>query len=330
MFRITFSVITICLLALTSFAQSGKKVRFSCGYGEGNHGADLCADIQKRSFASNEHAERAIDLIIKPLGLKRNFILLPCPRIENAIATIYNDGIRYIVYDNDFMAGIDNGANTDWASVSILAHEIGHHLQGHTTQLVHNPPTKEELRLSRENELEADEFSGFAMFKLGRTLSEAQAAMRSFPDVADEENSTHPKKARRLEAIKMGYEDAKSQQPSTGGGSSSKQFVIDSPSNGGVVGITSPVRGKTPYPELNHYIVVISLQAQRYFIQQPIRVLSDGTLEGFAAFGTQSYGEGDQWSIRIFATRSSFSVGEIKDFPKDAVFSNEIIVTRNR
>lgn len=211
-FLVMLLVASAIIQQVPSIAQTKTESQFFCSYGEGNRGAELCARMQGRAFESNEHAERAVDMIVKPLGLRRNFVLVPCPYIQNAAAVTYEDGNRYIVYDNAFMEGIDKGANTNWASVSILAHEVGHHLQGHTTRLVHRPPTKEELRQGRENELEADEFSGFAMFKLGRSLNEAQAAMNNSRDVDDEENSTHPKRLRRLEAIKSGYENAKSQQ----------------------------------------------------------------------------------------------------------------------
>jgi tetratricopeptide (TPR) repeat protein len=200
-----FFFTTISLFTIICPAQTAKKAVFFCGYGEGDRGMELCAKIQEESFVSNEHAEKAVDMILKPLGLRRNFVLVSCPNINNAKAVTYGDGIRYIVYDNAFMEQIDRGSNTDWASVSILAHEIGHHLQGHTLR-----PVSPQQR--RENELEADEFSGFAMFKIGATLSQAQAAMRASDDVADEESSTHPKKWRRLAAIKTGYENARSQE----------------------------------------------------------------------------------------------------------------------
>jgi hypothetical protein len=105
---------------------------------------------------------------------------------------------------------------------------------------------------------------------------------------------------------------------------------IDFPSNSSTVGILADVRGRTPFLGLNHYLVVYSLQAKRLFIQQPVKINSNGTWEGTAAFGTESYGIGDQWSIRIFATNSVFDVGEIRQLPSDARISNEIIVTRNR
>ena len=200
------SIIAICLLAFTSLSQTSEKPRFFCSYGEGNRGAELCARIQMESFASNAHAEGAVDRILKPLGLRRNFVLISCPSINNAVAVTYNDGIRYIVYDNAFMQRVSRSSNTDWASLSILAHELGHHLQGHTLRRV-------SLQQRRMNELEADEFSGFVMFKLGASLAQAQAATNTLRDVGDEESSTHPKKWRRLEAIKAGYDNARSQQP---------------------------------------------------------------------------------------------------------------------
>jgi hypothetical protein len=89
----TISVLTlICLLTLTTPAQTKRGARFFCSYGEGNRGAELCARIQGRTFESNEHAERAVEMILRPLGLRRNFVLVPCPYIENAAAVTYEDG----------------------------------------------------------------------------------------------------------------------------------------------------------------------------------------------------------------------------------------------
>lgn len=185
-------------------SQTRERPTFFCNYIEGTRGAELCSRLQSDNFASKEHAERVVDMIVRPLGLRRNFTLVPCPNINNAAAVTYEDGVRYIVYDNAFMDSIDVSSNTNWASVSIVAHEVGHHLQGHTLRRV-------SLEQRRENELEADEFSGSALFKMGASLYQAQAAIRNSPDVDDEETSTHPKKWRRLEAIKRGYENAKSQ-----------------------------------------------------------------------------------------------------------------------
>jgi tetratricopeptide (TPR) repeat protein len=212
MLKVISSLTFVCLLAFTVSAQT-RRSRFFCGYGEGNQGAELCAKIQASTFTSNEVAERAVDKVLRPLGLKRNFVLISCPNINNAAAVTYGDGVRYIIYDDAFMREIDRNSSTDWASLVILAHELGHHLQGHTSRLVNFPPSMEELRRSRANELEADEFAGFVMYKMGASLAQAQSALSILTDVTNEEVSTHPKLWRRIEAIKTGYRDAEGQQP---------------------------------------------------------------------------------------------------------------------
>ena len=59
-------------------------------------------------------------------------------------------------------------------------------------------------------ELEADEYSGFVMFKLGASLSQAQQAVRLISPNKDDSYSTHPSRDKRLAAIKRGYNKAKS------------------------------------------------------------------------------------------------------------------------
>jgi hypothetical protein len=217
---IRLTVISILLVALVSsgstnqvasVAQTRTELLFSCGYSEGNHGEQFCNYVQSLRFGPNQRAEQVVDKIVTFSGLKRNFVLLPCPNINNAVAVTLLDWNRYIVYDNDFMETIDRGANTDWASVSVLAHEVGHHLNGHTTVPFGVQGPAESLEKRRQQELEADEFSGFVMLKFGRSLHEAQAAMKHARDVEDERTSTHPKNERRLAAIKKGYESAQSQ-----------------------------------------------------------------------------------------------------------------------
>lgn len=92
-----------------------------------------------------------------------------------------SNGIRYIVYDNAFMDRI-SGRSSDWAALSILAHEIGHTLTGST-----------DLPNSRKKELEADRFSGFVMYKMGATFYQAQQAVRLVSSDYDGSYSIPPK-----------------------------------------------------------------------------------------------------------------------------------------
>ncbi|RYY66185.1 MAG: hypothetical protein EOO12_04950 [Chitinophagaceae bacterium] len=189
----------VLLLPVLAGAQS---FRFACFYGTDARADALC--MRMRSFSSTPSADAtdAIRNILRPIGLAPNFVLVPCDNIENCAAVTLDDGFRYIVYDRNFMNAIANRAQTGWSHTAILAHEVGHHLQGHTTA------GGGSLTQRRRQELEADEFSGFVLQKLGATLAEAQAAMQALPEPEDETRSDHPARWRRLAAIKAGYDRA--------------------------------------------------------------------------------------------------------------------------
>jgi hypothetical protein len=133
------------------------------------------------------------------VGLKARFELRATDQVENAAAVVY-DGKRYLLYNPEFLAAVNKAGHTDWAGISILAHEMGHHLNGHTLRPGGSQP---------QDELEADEFSGFVLRKLGASLAQSQAAMAA---VSPEEGSpTHPGRTPRLAAISAGWQRAEGQ-----------------------------------------------------------------------------------------------------------------------
>lgn len=137
-----------------------------------------------------------ISEIMATVGLKPKFEIVSSSRVPNAAAVIMN-GKRYVLYNERFVAALNNAVKTDWAGISILAHEIGHHLNGHTLDRGGSNPS---------DELEADEFSGFVLRKMGASVEEAVAAMKL---ISDEEGSyTHPGRSPRLAAITKGWNDA--------------------------------------------------------------------------------------------------------------------------
>ena len=187
-------------------------VRMGCSYsGNISKASELCNFYGGRSFNSDSEAELALQKIMNVTGMSNNFVLSHCDDISNCVATSYQ-GIRYIVYDRAFMSAVSNRTN-NWSKIAILAHEIGHHINGHSLDLVLyasgsvNPPT---LRESRRMEIEADEFSGFVLSKMGANLSQAQEAIALISSYADDTYSTHPSKDKRLAAIERGYNNGKS------------------------------------------------------------------------------------------------------------------------
>jgi hypothetical protein len=128
---------------------------------------------------------------------KQNFNLREQNGIQNAYATILS-GQRFIVYDNSFLEDIDAYAKTKWASMSIMAHEMGHHYYNHVVSSSGSTVPKE---------IEADAFSGYVMEKMGATLQQALAAMTAIG--TDQQTITHPAKADRLVAITRGWNSAR-------------------------------------------------------------------------------------------------------------------------
>lgn len=195
--KILFStVLGFCFLFIN--AQQPQKNVFVCGYGENNLANDICNVFNVNPLLADPKAEDAVDKILAPLGLPHNFVLVSCPKIKNAIALTPNDGIRYIVYDKEFINGVYN-QSSKWYSLSILAHEIGHHLCGHTLL------QSKDLVEQKKKEIEADEFSGFILSKLGATLQEAQSAVVVNSNNEDDSYSTHPSLNKRLLAIERGF-----------------------------------------------------------------------------------------------------------------------------
>jgi tetratricopeptide (TPR) repeat protein len=193
-------LLVLLALPLIGFGQA-------CQYGSSADASELCDFYQTRSFATYKNADIALDKILSVTGMSKRFVLKECNDISNCLATTYK-GIRYILYDREFMDAIATRTNS-WSSTSILAHEIGHHVNGHTLE------GEGTLAESRQMELEADEYSGFVMYKLGASLSQAQEAIALFTDNKDDSYSTHPSKDKRLRAIEKGYNNAKSQGSNT-------------------------------------------------------------------------------------------------------------------
>ena len=125
-------------------------------------------------------------------GLEPSFVL-KAANVPNAVAAIKGTQ-RLILYNQQFMMRVRDTTQTDWSAISILAHEVGHHLQGHTLQRGGSRP---------EIELEADKYSGFILERMGAPLDEAKAAIRLI--TTEEGSKTHPGRQARLAAITNGW-----------------------------------------------------------------------------------------------------------------------------
>lgn len=127
------------------------------------------------------------------IGLTCNFDVLPA-RVPNAMAYMI-EGKRVVMYNPAFIEELQRAnGQPSWATLSVLAHEVGHHLLGHMFVSDGNFPARE---------LEADRFSSFMLYRMGSTLSEAQSNVLSMAQ--ENETASHPGRSRRLVAMEEGW-----------------------------------------------------------------------------------------------------------------------------
>ncbi len=186
------NLILILLTGLSLKSGAQKHSNFICSY----YGDAISTPVQ--GFTSSAAAQQIIHNINDVIGLEPKFQIRSA-NIPNAAAVI-SSGQRFILYNPKFIDAINQAAKTQWASIAILAHEIGHHLNGHTLLGMGSRP---------DIELEADQFSGFVLRKMGASLGEAQLSMNIV--ASRYASKTHPGKSARLASIENGWNKADAQ-----------------------------------------------------------------------------------------------------------------------
>lgn len=141
-------------------------------------------------------AKDAIHRIVQHSGLLPNFTVREDPTIKTAQAYIKGKQ-RIITYNPIFISTIMDSSGCDLTAVSILAHEIAHHLLGHTL----DPDA-----MHPGDELACDRYSGFILFKMHAPLQDALAAIELAGNVHG--TLSHPPKHARGEAIEQGWRGA--------------------------------------------------------------------------------------------------------------------------
>ncbi|MEM9078185.1 MAG: hypothetical protein AAGC43_14170 [Bacteroidota bacterium] len=147
-------------------------------------------------WAATNYAENVVEEICEVLDI--DYIDIYQGSLQNACATVL-DGEPIIIYNPDFLNFLYQ-RNT-WAPVSVIAHEVGHHLSKHSSwygQFEH----------SWTRELKADYISGYALYKLGcRNLNDARSTFYIMFNWIG--SSSHPDSPRRIAALTQGYLRAK-------------------------------------------------------------------------------------------------------------------------
>ncbi|MDX2258022.1 MAG: YARHG domain-containing protein [Hyphomicrobiaceae bacterium] len=186
-----------CLLAAVP-AEARKLCSISgCSDMAGTLQSEIKRQLNQQSFGYEHETVAAIsEEILQVAGLRPNFVLIRTSDVPNAAAVIVDadDGskVRVLAYNPGFFDEFVQ--DRKWWIYGIMAHEIGHHVQGHTLLPGGSkPPT----------ELEADEYAGFILAGLGASRDKSLELWKEFPPQG---SSTHPGREDRLAAVGTGWE----------------------------------------------------------------------------------------------------------------------------
>jgi hypothetical protein len=150
-------------------------------------------------LGANAEPQKIINQIVRFIGVPPNFDVRSAT-VSNAVAIVpekgKEKGKRLILYNPEFLMTVDDSTNSKWGVVSVLCHEIGHHMLWHTLTKDKNP----------KNEIDADKYSGWLMRNLGASKKESIAAILALG--SENDSRSHPEKNKRKSAILAGWEEA--------------------------------------------------------------------------------------------------------------------------
>lgn len=151
---------------------------------------------KKAQAGDNSGLVEVVTAIISKLGFDVPINVYIAAGEDNCFATIGEGGERLIIADQLFLNVVNNKSGTQWAAISIIAHEIGHHIAGFSKT----------VSQSSASELDADYWSGYVLKKLGASKEASAKCIMFFGTESD--TASHPNKHKRISAIQQGWDDA--------------------------------------------------------------------------------------------------------------------------
>lgn len=160
----------------------------------------LANDVSIKGIGPLRHppvsARQALDAVTDLVGMRQVFELREADFEKGWIAMAAQRGnTRYVIYDAKWFPINDVGIG--WYMITIFAHEIGHHLYGHTSGISES---------NHQDELDADRFGGWVVARLGGTEAEA---LSFTPRLSTSGSSTHPARQDRINAYREGWRAGK-------------------------------------------------------------------------------------------------------------------------
>jgi hypothetical protein len=192
--------------AAAQWSPDSVQIHLLCTYGESGRENDSVR--MNDPMPTWPEAQWVVAEMARKSGIRNvpKVLVGPVPYAAGAVAAIVGEE-RVIICNRDFIWDLFNRTSENkWALIAVLAHELGHHLNGDGIDQKGSTLTKER---------NADFASGRLMKLLGATLEDAQIAIRTMG--TPQPTRTHPGQAERLHEIRKGYDDDGVPAPAPGG-----------------------------------------------------------------------------------------------------------------
>jgi Flp pilus assembly protein TadD len=183
-----------------SAIEGNTKINFACNFFDQNTQYDPPQAKNITDSESEKWMKEMVDKITAVVGLKNRFRLKAVKNFNNCAAVCFDNNIgqeRFIQFDRAFLEDFQLKTKNKWFVVGVLAHELGHHFNGHSLDGIGSRPDKE---------LDADEFAGFILQKLGAKFEDANKLFSFMNET--EGPPTHPLRWKRMTAVSRGWDRA--------------------------------------------------------------------------------------------------------------------------
>ena len=194
--KLRATLLTVLLLVSASYTHAQEE--------RADTGRPFCrfnaAEASSVRIATSPPEQKMVELVKEILtytGLPQNFDVKVYDGFNMEARVI--DKQRYLLYNPEFLRSVDENVSSYWVVIGIVAHETAHHLLGHTI---------EHEVTSKEQELEADRFVGFIMYRGGVGFASAKSRFDELLTKIVKPNVTQASKEERLNALEDGWNEA--------------------------------------------------------------------------------------------------------------------------
>ncbi len=149
-------------------------------------------------FDPSSEVEKAVEEVLKFAGYLPKTIKAQPAQVSNTTICWSKEGEIYFLYNRGWVFRINGDSSNQtrkWINSFLVAHQLAHINFAHILKSLGSNP---------QMELEAYEYAGEILAKMGATLEQAQLALSS-PLMQSEGSVTHPPTKQGLEAVEKGW-----------------------------------------------------------------------------------------------------------------------------